>query len=827
MSSAFRFAALVLAVTTVLSAPGVLRAQATPPSAPQLAPANRDSATPSQVGTFEDWSSRRVIFTRNGSGEDMWNVRQDPRFMHGTLLRYLREHPQTGQNERQLNEENADSGDLPPTFGLDGSRPIPFSKRKNKHSKVDWSVSLGPTAGLAVGETPGVYTYNYTVPSCSNLSGTPPTVGDFAVYTINVAPTATQANLVGITNLYTTGDGSGFCPGTGPTFLFSYQIGTGTAPLSPVFSRDGSKIAWIENRALTTSTSAYLHVTTWVANQGSTATAPTTVNGTFSNGVCTPAGSSCDFALAYTASTYPGCTTAFVAPNGHSELYVDYSGNAGYISANNGLLYHIKNIFSTNATPTVDFCIPVNAGFEAANSSAMSGPIFDQLTNEIFITDSESVYAYNVNSSSFSAASPASYAYGSASSAYNYQTGPGPILDVFNGYVYLFSTYDSANVTSVTQVPTSLAAGSGVRVPLGPKGNNGSANHALFYGAFDNSYYTNGPKNAASTLYSCGTDSTNTTQGLFAISFNSSTGVANTTPAMSDNKGVNPGAAANGLCSPITEYYDGTTDRIFVGMGQPGASTGANVVTMWDVTSRLTSASTPTATAQNYMGGSSGIAADNIAGSTAQAESIYFSTEQVGTASTAVAGNGFNVNGIYKDGRTFSQTGGLDGDGNAYSSSQLGTTVTWNGTQFTLGAANSLDAWANTTITLPSGKFSTLTILAASVNNPGTIGQTFVVNYTDGTSTVLTQAISDWFVPQGFTGESVAASTPYRNVWDGTTDNRTFDLFGYSFAINPNKTVSSLTLPATRNVVVLAAALSTNCGGQDYCAVKLTQSGLK
>jgi hypothetical protein len=295
---------------------------------------------------------------------------------------------------------------------------------------------------------------------------------------------------------------------------------------------------------------------------------------------------------------------------------------------------------------------------------------------------------------------------------------------------------------------------------------------------------------------------------------------------MSDNKNVNPGGAANGVCSPITEFFDGATDRIFVGMGQPGAATGANVVTMWDVTSRLTSASTFTKEATGYLGGSSGIAADNIAGGTAQAESIYFSTEQVGTASTAVAGSGYNVNGIYTDGTTFN-TGGLDNDGNAYSANALGASATWNGTTFTFGAANALDAWANTTITLPSGQFNTLTILAAAVNNPGTVAETFTINYTDGTTTTLGQAVSDWFVPQGFTGESVAKSMAYRNQSNGTKDNRTFDLFGYSFAINPNKTVKSLTLPATRNVVVLAAALATNCGGKDYCAVKLTQGGLQ
>jgi hypothetical protein len=795
----------------------------------------QESATPQHIGVPEDWSTRRVIYTGNGSAEDMSKVIHDPRFMHGTLLRYLREHGnQTRQlltslsNEPGSNEPGSNKSGLSEniTPDLRSHRPTPLAR--NKHSKVDWSVSLGPTAGLAMGETPSVYTYNYAVPSCSNLSATPPTIGDFVVYTINAAPSVgTQANLVGLTNLYTTGDGSGFCSGTGPTFLFSYAIGTGGSPLSPVLSADGSKIAWIENR---TATDAYLHVTIWVANQGTTAVWPAAVNGTFANGSCTPAGSSCDIAIEYTNATYPGCPTAYKAGNGHSDLYVDYTGDSGFISANNGLLYHIKNIFSKTTSPTIDFCTPVNPAFETAPSSAMSGTLYDPLLNKLFITDSETIYAYTVNASSFSAPSPASYKFGNTGSNFNYQSGPGPLMDVFNNYLYVFSTYDANGNTSVTQIPTSLASATAVQ--LGNRSTN--ANHILFYGAFDNNYYTNGPKSAASTLYGCGTGSSNNSQSLYAISFNAATGLMNSTPAMSNNRNVNLGGNSNGVCSPITELYDGTTDRIFVGMGQPGANTGANVVTMWNVTNQLTNTSGPggtmptyTAQATNYLGGTSGIAADNIAGGTAQAESIYFSTENVGATATAVAGNGYNVNGIYSDGTTFA-TGGLDNDGNAYSSNLLGTSLTWNGITFTFGPANALDAWANTTITLPSGQFNTLTILAAAVNSQtGTGPETFTVHYTDGTTTTLSQTISDWFVPLGFTGESVAKTMAYRDVSDGSKDNRTFDLFGYSFAINPNKTVSSLTLPATRNVVVLAAAMASNCGGRDYCAVKLTQSGLQ
>jgi hypothetical protein len=239
-----------------------------------------------------------------------------------------------------------------------------------------------------------------------------------------------------------------------------------------------------------------LHITKWVANQGASATYPAAVTGAFSNGTCIPAGSSCDRAIDYTASTYPGCSTAFTAANGHSDLYVDYPSDSGFISANNGLLYHIKNIFSTTISPTVDFCIPVNATFETTPKSAMSGSVYDPVLNQVFITDSEKIYAYTVNASGATAnfSLAASYTYGNGLSNYNYQTGPGPLLDMFNGFIYVFSTYDANSKTSVTQLPTSLA--SAVPVALGNKSTN--VNPLLFYGAFDNNYFTNGPKSAAS-----------------------------------------------------------------------------------------------------------------------------------------------------------------------------------------------------------------------------------------------------------------------------------------------------------------------------------------
>jgi hypothetical protein len=82
------------------------------------------------------------------------------------------------------------------------------------------------------------------------------------------------------------------------------------------------------------------------------------------------------------------------------------------------------------------------------------------------------------------------------------------------------------------------------------------------------------------------------------------------------------------------------------------------------------------------------------------------------------------------------------------------------------------------------------------------------VTYTDGTTTTITQSLSDWFTPQGYTGESVVSAMPYRLISTGAQDTRTFNLYGYSFAINSAKTVKSLTLPHNRAVVVLAIDLT-------------------
>ena len=82
------------------------------------------------------------------------------------------------------------------------------------------------------------------------------------------------------------------------------------------------------------------------------------------------------------------------------------------------------------------------------------------------------------------------------------------------------------------------------------------------------------------------------------------------------------------------------------------------------------------------------------------------------------------------------------------------------------------------------------------------------MTYTDGTTAVFTQSLSDWCTPQNYTGESKAILMPYRDSSNGTRDTRSMTLYGYTFTLSNSKTVKSIALPSNHNVVVLAMNIS-------------------
>jgi len=553
---------------------------------PLLAQESRED----HVGVPLDWSTRHILFTNGASPEVAEKAARDPRSW--------------------INWNQRSSYVFPKARGPE-QRPRPFPPSQRKQDKIDWAMSLGPTGGMPIAESPAKYSFNTTGNySCAN---------DFAVYTIAAAPSAAQANIVAFNNLYT-GTASSSCPNgpqtppttdyKQPTFMWSYEVGTAASYLSPTLSLDGTKVAFIEN-----STPPMFDVLTWAAGQGTDATHP----------VKPGTGGSSVVRLNYANSGLSGCSTNN-KPNSNSSPYVDYTNDVAYIGADNGNLYRITGVFK--GTPTVQYCVTVKA------NAQLTSPVYDQVSNQVFVSDGFSVYSFTPGAGGFTAG-------GSIVVAGNASADPivlSPIVDSTNGFVYVFSATNVGNTNAIVS-QMNLALTSQVTAAIGPDAT--ATNEFILDGDFDNAYFTTGPKAGAGTLYGCGTQASSSTKpSLYALSFSSPNGLMNSTPAMSDNRNINGGSNPVGTCSPLLDFFDGTTDRIFVGTGNFNATTGANLVTEWNVNTRITSNTTaPNNTATNEWGGTSAFTVDNVS-TTPQAASIYFGTLQAPGSGTSPCGAG-------------------------------------------------------------------------------------------------------------------------------------------------------------------------------------------
>ncbi|HZR28366.1 MAG TPA: hypothetical protein VFA71_06265, partial [Terriglobales bacterium] len=178
-----------------------------------------------------------------------------------------------------------------------------------------------------------------------------------------------------------------------------------------------------------------------------------------------------------------------------------------------------------------------------------------------------------------------------------------------------------------------------------------------------------------------------------------------------------------------------------------------------------------------------------------------------------LSGN-FNVTGMYWDTSTFSASGSLDGIGHSYSENLLGSLVSWNNIPLFLGPPDPDSSLPNAIqpngdfVDLGAfGGFSQLRMLATSVdgNSPG---QTFTLNYTDGTTASFTQSFSNWTAAQNYSGETKVVTMPYRDKGDGTKSTGTTYLYGYTFHLDSTKSLNFMILPVAKNLRILAMTVA-------------------
>ncbi len=135
----------------------------------------------------------------------------------------------------------------------------------------------------------------------------------------------------------------------------------------------------------------------------------------------------------------------------------------------------------------------------------------------------------------------------------------------------------------------------------------------------------------------------------------------------------------------------------------------------------------------------------------------------------------------------------VDGITPGWSITNNGITYTW--PNITASEAENYLANGQTLAVSPVSQANRLGLIGSAVN--GATSGTATVTYTDNTTRQFTLGFTDWTKATVSFGNSVVAKMPYRNTYNGGRQTITTYLFSTSVAIDPNKTVKSVTLPAT------------------------------
>ena len=594
-----------------------------------------------RAAMISDWSHRHVVFSQPQNPEEEAVLQREPRYWRQII----------GRNARiqvlpEPEFENGEDG-LP-----DFERRLRREQRRN-FSK-DWGQSLGTGGSTGVPLIlPGSWWPVYPAKYSFDVNANPDCTNDYVVFPTNLAGvTGVQASIIAYNKLYA-GAGTPFCGVSNPTVDFSYNTNfdaagvatIGTVQTSPVLSADGTKIAFMETRAVG---GAILHLLKWHAGDGgaiSSPAAPALASVWTADGLT----GHCPVTGACMISIVLSGTQADTA----SSPFYDYQRDAIYVGDDNGTLHKVINAFGVSgATPSE--ALTGNWPIMVHKSTMLTSPTLDPVSGNIFTGDSTGYLSYvqEIFSTAGACGTGVPPCLGSTfiGSPSTHVLTDAPIVDSSTGKVFVFYGNYGGNpsilqsdITVSTSVIASLGTGAG---------------HHMHAGSFDNSYIMG--NGSAGFLYTCGS-STNSTPTIQRIGFTNSGRVpaspfANPTGTM--NAAVDAVtlavATASAECSPVTELFNAnapaaTQDQIFFSvqnLGRGANCGGGGCVMAINVTN--TPATLTIANSSAEINGASGIIVDNAANTTAfpQASSLYFSNQGNSTAGVpcgAVVGVGCAV----------------------------------------------------------------------------------------------------------------------------------------------------------------------------------------
>lgn len=577
----------------------------------------QDAATSeSRPGLPIDWSSRHILHSAKESSRVAFT---EPRATYHWLLRH---HASPGP----------------------ATAPHPGAGGRKHRTSVDWSFPLGN------GTVPGsMFPAKYSFDAGSSTLTAANCTSDYLVYLLNVAGSSSQPNLVRFNNIYA---GTGGLCGAAPTVQTAYTINTldngGTNPLngtlqtSPALSLDGKKVAFIETVTGNTrtcpglgsnSTCSIFHVLTF-ATSGSNGTWDS-INHVY-NAVA-PGGVNNNASI--TTLSYSSSTTTYSSP------WVDYWGSSdhAYFGDDNGKLYRTTCVFYCATAPALDTGWPISV---AAAGVKMSPPVYDAVSNKVFVGGSDgNLYLVDLalcpgTNCTLAGGGLKSITVGSA----NLFGGvlDAPLVDATFQTVFAFSGDNGSGKGVVVQTDTSF-----VMTPIVmPMGNVAFFN--IYMGAVDDAYYQNtvGGATVGGNIFACGQLGGSGQPDLYWAPFTKNTGNLSTSnpPRMNVAAGKNQNIPGNpGIgCTPLTEFKNGTTDRLFFSQSSlsskkcTSTSPADGCVMMYDITTPNTTIGNGPIAAVVESAGTSGVIVDNASAS-GQASSVYFANQGTATCTTGTS----------------------------------------------------------------------------------------------------------------------------------------------------------------------------------------------
>jgi Ice-binding-like len=450
------------------------------------------------------------------------------------------------------------------TLSLSAGQTVTLNGSGTYIFQIGSTLTLAGTVELSGGATAG--NVIWLVGSSATLDAGSVAIGDILAHasiTLDSGASVT-GRTIALTAAVTMIDNPVTTVDTVPSVYWAYDTSEGTILSSPVFSLDGTQLAFVQTDG---SGFGDLVLLKWAASPTESVGSP-------------------DSLSAVGHSSYFGCSAPCMDtfPLRHlrgndtdtnSSIFYDYSSDTAYVGDDKGVLHQFHPVFKGAPAEVTAGAWPVQVN--PTNITPLASPVYDSGTGKVFVTD-QGGFLYSVTSAGVVTTS------GQLDYSFANDGGPGivegPVVNSTAGFVYVFAASDNtpgcsggtAHYSAVYELSTTFVAlDTGGEATVGCSTPSGSTPSPLYVGAFDSTYVNSTAPAATGHIYVCGnTGGSPILYQLDAAYDLLASGVAGPTIASTTTP-----------CSPVTDIFNpnaspGPSEWIYASVSTGGVTTGCS-----------------------------------------------------------------------------------------------------------------------------------------------------------------------------------------------------------------------------------------------------------